>query len=207
MNCFVSYHVTIDGVKCSRGIIDACKIAVNRKGGGRVSKEDAEKIFAKAADGSKVTRCERWTLRYCLAHFKWTEAAVTYLDEQMKAATQEDNPVGEEPEEPKTKKAKSHYENVNGMKLDGSPNIYIKATIQNAAADLRLVHKTEELVQESCDADEDCIGYYQRSSNGTLIYIKVTHGSEVVGVKLPIPEIQWAKQKVRHEVDPWPSQR
>ena len=77
-----------------------------------------------------------------------------------------------------------------------SPNNYIKATIHKAAADLRLAHKTEELVQESCDADEDCIGYYQRSKNGTLIYIKVTHGTEVVGVKTPIPEIMWAKQKV-----------
>ena len=72
----------------------------------------------------------------------------------------------------------------------------MKATIHKAAADLRLAHKTEELVQESCDADEDCIGYYQRTNHGTLIYIKVTHGTEVVGVKTPIPEILWAKQKV-----------
>ena len=73
---------------------------------------------------------------------------------------------------------------------------YVKATIHKAAADLRLAHKTDELVQESCDADEDCIGYYQRTNHGTLIYIKVTHGTEVVGVKTPIPEILWAKQKV-----------
>ena len=72
-----SYYVTIDGVKCDRGIIDACETAVKAKGDGRVSKEDAEKVFAKAAEGFKVTRCARWTLRYCLAHFKWTEAAVT----------------------------------------------------------------------------------------------------------------------------------
>ena len=85
--------MTIDGVKCDRGIIDACETAVKAKGDGRVSKEDAEKVFAKAADGFKVTRCARWTLRYCLAHFKWTEAAVTYLAEQMKAATQEDEPT------------------------------------------------------------------------------------------------------------------
>ena len=85
--------MTIDGVKCDRGIIDASETAVKAKGDGRVSKEDAEKVFAKAAEGFKVTRCARWTLRYCLAHFKWTEAAVTYLAEQMKAATQEDEPT------------------------------------------------------------------------------------------------------------------
>ena len=82
--------MTIDGVKCDRGIIDASETAVKAKGDRRVSKEDAEKVFAKAAEGFKVTRCARWTLRYCLAHFKWTEAAVTYLAEQRKAATQED---------------------------------------------------------------------------------------------------------------------
>ena len=85
--------MTIDGVKCDRGIIDASETAVKAKGDGRVSKEDAEKVFAKAAEGFKVTRCARWTLRYCLAHFKWTEAAVTYLAEQMKAATQEAEPT------------------------------------------------------------------------------------------------------------------
>ena len=74
--------MTIDGVKCDRGIIDACETAVKAKGDGRVSNEDAEKVFTKVADGFKVTRCARWTLRYCLAHFKWTEAAVTYLAEQ-----------------------------------------------------------------------------------------------------------------------------
>ena len=81
---------------------------------------------------------------------------------------------------------------------DRTPYKYVEGTILNAAADLRLGHKTEELVQESCDADEDCIGYYQRSmKNGTLLYIKVTHGTEIVGVKTPIPEIMWAKLKVR----------
>ena len=56
--------MTIDGVKCDRGIIDACETAVKAKGDGRVSKEDAEKVFAKAAEGFKVTRCARWTLRW-----------------------------------------------------------------------------------------------------------------------------------------------
>ena len=37
--------MTIDGVKCDRGIIDACETAVKAKGDGRVSKEDAEKVF------------------------------------------------------------------------------------------------------------------------------------------------------------------
>ena len=39
--------MTIDGVKCDRGIIDASETAVKAKNDGRVSKEDAEKVFAK----------------------------------------------------------------------------------------------------------------------------------------------------------------
>ena len=74
---------------------------------------------------------------------------------------------------------------------------YIKATIHNAAADLKLTHRTEELVQESCDADEEAIGYYKRSlQNGSCVYIKVVHGTETVGVSTPIAEILWAKQKL-----------
>ena len=114
-----SYYVTVDGVKCDRSLVDACAEAVKGQGDGRVSQKDAEIVFAKAADGSKITRCERWTLRYCLTAFKWTEPAVTYLEEQMKAAKHEDG-GNEEPEEPKTKKAKSYYETIDGMKLDAS---------------------------------------------------------------------------------------
>ena len=78
-----------------------------------------------------------------------------------------------------------------------SPNDYIKTTIYKAAADLRLAHKTEALVQESCDADEDCIGYYRRSmDDDTVRYIKVVSGTGTVGVEWPIPQITWAKLRI-----------
>merc|ERR1711862_732398 len=46
-----SYYQKIDGYKCDRSVVDACKKAVEGRGDGRVSKEDAETVFAKVKDG------------------------------------------------------------------------------------------------------------------------------------------------------------
>jgi len=113
-----SYYETVDGVKCDKGVIDACREAVEGKGDGRVSVEDATKVLKEVVDGGKVTRCERWTIRYCLTEFKWTEAAVEYFNEAVKKCPGGDE--GGEAEEPATKKAKTenYYETIDGMKLD-----------------------------------------------------------------------------------------
>lgn len=78
-----SYYETIDGFKCDRGIIDACREAVAGQGDGRISRDDAEKVWAKAADGNKVTQAEKWTLRYCFSSFNWTRAGHDWLLEQL----------------------------------------------------------------------------------------------------------------------------
>lgn len=77
------YYETIDGFKCDRAIIDACREAMGGQGDGRVSVEDAHKVWAKAADGNQVTNAEKWTLRYCLASFKWTRAAHDWMMEEF----------------------------------------------------------------------------------------------------------------------------
>jgi len=82
-----SYYEVIDSFKCDRGIIDACRESVAGQGDGRISKEDAEKVWAKAADGNKVTQAERWTLRYCFSSFNWTRAAHDWLIEQLSQET------------------------------------------------------------------------------------------------------------------------
>jgi len=111
-----SYYETIDGKKCDRAIIDACREAVAGQGDGRVSLEDAHKVFEQIADGNKETAVERWTMRYCLTHFKWTEAAHDWIIEQCKKTTQEGHF-----EDSPTKRAKtgsSYYETIDGMKCD-----------------------------------------------------------------------------------------
>eukprot|EP00401_Gymnodinium_catenatum_P055779 CAMPEP_0117557172 /NCGR_PEP_ID=MMETSP0784-20121206/52189_1 /TAXON_ID=39447 /ORGANISM="" /LENGTH=189 /DNA_ID=CAMNT_0005354473 /DNA_START=96 /DNA_END=665 /DNA_ORIENTATION=+ len=107
----MSYYETIDGVKCDKALIEVCREAVAGKGDGRVSKEDAEKVFAKVMDGGKITQAELWTLCYCLTAFKWTEAAHDWILESLK----------DEDGEPKAKKAKtggSYYETIEGLKCD-----------------------------------------------------------------------------------------
>lgn len=82
-----SYYEQIDGFKCDRGIIDACKEAVAVEGGdGRVSLEDAGKVWAKAAEGSAVTMAEKWTLRYCMSAFNWSRPAHDFMVEKLQAA-------------------------------------------------------------------------------------------------------------------------
>jgi hypothetical protein len=111
-----SYYETIEGKKCDRAIIDACREAVAGQGDGRVSVEDAQKIFEKVADGGKETAVERWTLRYCMTHFKWTEAAHDWIITECEKITQ-----GGGFENSPTKRAKTgsgYYETIDGMKCD-----------------------------------------------------------------------------------------
>jgi len=111
-----SYYELIDGKRCDRAIIEACREAVVGQGDGRVSVEDAHKIFEKIADGNKETAVERWTMRYCLTHFKWTEAAHDWIVDECKKVTQEGHF-----EDTPTKRAKtgtSYYETIDGMKCD-----------------------------------------------------------------------------------------
>jgi len=73
------YYEKMDGVKCDRGIIEACREAVDGAGDGRVSLEDAKKVFAATIDGGQVTNYERWSLVYCLTEFVWTSAAQSWF--------------------------------------------------------------------------------------------------------------------------------
>jgi len=78
-----SYYETVDGVKCDRDIIDACRLAVEGQGDGRVSLEDAKKVFEEMADGHKITEYERFSLSYCLTEFIWTTAAHDWIIEKV----------------------------------------------------------------------------------------------------------------------------
>merc|ERR1711920_647012 len=85
-----SYYMTIDGMKCDRAIVDTCAKSVEGQGDGRVSVDDAKKVWEKAADGGKVTKAERWTVRHCLTHFKFTEPAMDFIKENLQKAVEAD---------------------------------------------------------------------------------------------------------------------
>jgi hypothetical protein len=109
----VPYYEVVDGQKCDREIIDACRDAVAGQGDGRVSMDDAKTVFAAVADGNKETRIERWTLRYCFTAFKWTDAAYDWIIEELKKVPQED--LTKSPKKAKTE-ATDYYETIDGVK-------------------------------------------------------------------------------------------
>jgi hypothetical protein len=84
-------------------------------------------VYEQIADGGRETRCERWTTRYCLAEFTFTEAAREWLLDACKTLRQED--ADEEHEEPAAKKQKVEeadyqkkpcYLTIDGMQLDSA---------------------------------------------------------------------------------------
>lgn len=79
-----SYYEVVDGVKCDRSILNACREAVAGMGDGRVSLEDAKKVLAEAVDGGKITYYEHWSLCYCFTEFNWTKAAHDWIIEELK---------------------------------------------------------------------------------------------------------------------------
>lgn len=109
-----AYYETIDGARCDRAIVNECRDAVAGVGDGRVSVEDAKKVYEALADGGQITPTERWTLYYCLTDFKWTDAAHDWIIDALKGFRKRSG------EEPPVKVAKvgatSYYEVIDGMK-------------------------------------------------------------------------------------------
>merc|ERR1711976_177179 len=81
------YYETVDGFKCDLEIVDVCRDATAATGAdgleGRISLEDARKVWERATISSKVTDCEKWTLRMCLTLFKWSRAGHDFVNEQI----------------------------------------------------------------------------------------------------------------------------
>lgn len=71
----VSYYRQIDGKRYKAVTINMADEAVAGKGDGRISKEDAENIFATISDGKTYTQVEKDTMKYLRENYKWTEGA------------------------------------------------------------------------------------------------------------------------------------
>lgn len=70
-----SYYRTIDGKKYKDKPIQMAEEAVAGQGDGRISKADAEKIFATISDGHVYTDIEKNTMKYLRDNFRWTPEA------------------------------------------------------------------------------------------------------------------------------------
>ncbi len=71
----ISYYKQIDGKRYKAITLKMADESVEGKGDGRISKEDAEKIFATISDGKSYTQVEKDTMRYIRDHYNWTEGA------------------------------------------------------------------------------------------------------------------------------------
>jgi len=86
-----NYYKQINNKKYDKGMLDAADLAVEGKGDGRVSVDDAKKIFKEAVDGDKITECEYDTLDYIKVNYKWTDPASKWLANAL-AKWEEDHP-------------------------------------------------------------------------------------------------------------------
>ena len=71
----ISYYKQIDGKRYKAAILADADEAVAGKGDGRISKADAEKIFAHVSDGSQYTKVEKDTMHFIRENYKWTPEA------------------------------------------------------------------------------------------------------------------------------------
>ena len=81
-----SYYQQIDGIKYDRSALNAAKLAVQGRGDGRVSLDDAEKLVAEMVDGPGVTKIEFRTAFKILADFNFTPEAQGFFIASMAKA-------------------------------------------------------------------------------------------------------------------------
>mmetsp|Transcript_71259 Transcript_71259/g.202003 ORF Transcript_71259/g.202003 Transcript_71259/m.202003 type:complete len:251 (+) Transcript_71259:86-838(+) len=79
----------VDGMMLDREMLLACRKAVADDG--IVDAKEAMEIFRAGADGGVLTLCERWTFRFILSAYRFTDAAFNFLVEAMATLEQTDS--------------------------------------------------------------------------------------------------------------------
>lgn len=79
----MNFYKTIDGKQMDSRLLDFALQAVEGAGDGRISQQDAEKIFDAVKDGNVYTQIEKNTIAYIREHFKWTEHADHWFRSQI----------------------------------------------------------------------------------------------------------------------------
>lgn len=71
----ISYYKQIEGKRYKAATLQEATVSVEGQGDGRISKSDAEKIFATISDGHVYTQVEKDTMHYIREHYNWTPEA------------------------------------------------------------------------------------------------------------------------------------
>lgn len=80
-----SYYKTIKGVQYDREMFELAEEAVAGQGDGRISVDDAKKLFKAIIDGNTITETEQRTLDYIKENFKFTDASLAWLEGALEA--------------------------------------------------------------------------------------------------------------------------
>lgn len=79
-----SYYQQIEGKKFKRSLISLAKECVQGKGDGRISLEDAKRLFELANDGQSYTKTEKDTIKYIRDNFSWTSQADQFFRKEVR---------------------------------------------------------------------------------------------------------------------------
>lgn len=71
----MGYYKTIDGKKYDGELLELAEKLTSGAGDGRLSKDDASKLFDAVKDGDSYTDTEKETVAYIRENYKWTDAA------------------------------------------------------------------------------------------------------------------------------------
>merc|ERR1712224_336789 len=73
--------IWVDGMFLDKGMLTAVKKAIGDDQ--VIDCFEATELFHAAADGGELTCCERWTLRFILSAYIFTDAAFAYIKEAL----------------------------------------------------------------------------------------------------------------------------
>lgn len=71
----MNYYKTIEGKRIDSRLLDIARQATEGNRDGRISQQDAERLFEAVKDGNVYTETEKNTIGYIRSHFHWTENA------------------------------------------------------------------------------------------------------------------------------------
>lgn len=73
----------VDGIRLDKSLIELAEASVAGVGDGRISFEDAQKIWADAMADGKITVVENRTVKYILDNYNCTDKAKAFLGEHV----------------------------------------------------------------------------------------------------------------------------
>ncbi len=71
----MAYYKQIDGKDYDKELLEKADAMVQGAGDGRISVEDAKKLYKEVSDAGIYTDIEKETMAYIRDNYKWTEAA------------------------------------------------------------------------------------------------------------------------------------